>query len=131
MEEDTREGVYDTSKKQRVPSWVSLRHGGVQHPRTDQLVVRPSFVEGAHRAGPENTPSEPMHRADSRKPLDRLSAAITNWGGHFGRAWPGEHTRARSRLAAPLVLQGPTNLRAIQSLMRPLSLRPLSPHLQI
>jgi hypothetical protein len=23
-EEDTREGIYDTSKKQRVPSWVSL-----------------------------------------------------------------------------------------------------------
>lgn len=26
MEEDTREGIYDTSKKQRVPSWVSCSH---------------------------------------------------------------------------------------------------------
>jgi hypothetical protein len=38
-EEDTREGVYDTSSKQRVPSWVSIAERARRWPATDQSLV--------------------------------------------------------------------------------------------
>ena len=49
QEEDNREGIYDTSKKQRVPSWVSL---DILTMRRRLPAVRPSSVESTHRTRP-------------------------------------------------------------------------------
>lgn len=108
MEEDTREGVYDTSKKQRVPSWVSMRHGGLQHPCADGLAVRPSFMEGTYRAGPGG------HSLGTHAPwrLSQAARSLVGRNHQLGRSSPLEHgedqhARARDGHPAPLVLQRP------------------------
>ncbi|WWD15798.1 hypothetical protein CI109_100222 [Kwoniella shandongensis] len=70
LEEDHREGVYDTSKKQRVPSWCDR-------------VLWKAHVEPDPE--PDDLDDHLTHHPslDREKPFHRLSTAFANFGGHF------------------------------------------------
>lgn len=67
---DTREGVYDTSKKQRVPSWC------------DRVLWKAHVIPD-----PEDVPAPSMddstHDEGHGRPFGRLSHAFANFGGHL------------------------------------------------
>lgn len=63
---DHRVGVYDTSKKARVPSWC------------DRVLWKSHII-------PEEDDDLGLTRVESRAPLSRLSHALSNFGGHFRR----------------------------------------------
>ena len=82
-ETDRREGVYDSSKKQRVPSWVSC----TSIPAMSSL-QQCDRVLWKTRVTPD-PPDEPVPEPDylepynHLKPFNRLSQAFSNIGGHL------------------------------------------------
>ena len=81
---DHREGVYDSSRKQRVPSWVSLvcplPHEILPNLKCDRVLWRGHPVPEPQPSTHSNflTPDDSQSR-----PLNRLSNAIANFGGHL------------------------------------------------
>jgi hypothetical protein len=80
-EEDIRQGVYDSSSKQRVPSWVSMLPLRSCNKQADMPAVRPRSVEDDHRGGyisdePYNRPPNQSREQDeSDGPQPSVQAA--------------------------------------------------------
>jgi hypothetical protein len=81
MDEDNREGVYDTSKKQRVPSWVSRPvlwyFTNINQHQCDRVLWK------AHVTPDVDVPSTDDVAVPREKRGSRISHVLSNFGGHI------------------------------------------------
>ena len=84
-EEDNREGVYDTSKKQRVPSWVSRTYHSAHDLCTDPSQCDRVLWKAHVIPDPVESPSPSMDDVSvpREKKVSRFTNAISSLGGHL------------------------------------------------